>query len=110
MRYVLLLLVFALSGCGATAVGCDFREDSVNGAENRCQERDGADSAAFAATCAGLKGEVVDGGCDRTNAIALCDLAKDNPLTNVNDVFYAPMTVAEAMAECAGDSGSFTAL
>jgi hypothetical protein len=96
-----------LAACGET-VGCDFREDSVNGPEDRCQERSGLSGAQFSGMCEGLQGEVVEGGCPREDAVAECLTGTQGDGSPVVDVYYEPMTLAEAEDEC-GD-GELTEL
>jgi hypothetical protein len=107
--HLLLPLVLSLLGCGTVgnAVGCDFRNGSVNGPEDRCQERSGLSSSTFAASCDALSGETVDGGCPRDGSVGECDLGTQGDGTDVIDVYYSPMTAEEAEAEC-GDDGTFT--
>ena len=97
----------ALTGCG-NAVGCDFRADSVNGPEDRCQERSGLSASSFSGACEALQGEVLDGGCPREDAVAECSLGLQGDGTEVIDVYYAPMPVDEAESACGDDE--FTAL
>lgn len=96
-----------LAACGEP-VGCDFRADSVNGPEDRCQERSGLSGPQFSGMCEGLQGEVVEGGCPREDAVAECNTGTQGDGSPVIDVYYEPMTVEEAEREC-GD-GDFTEL
>lgn len=99
-----LLALAPLTGCGVTdAVGCDFRGGSVNGPEDRCQERSGVSAASFGATCEALGGEVLDGGCPRDGAVGECDLGAQGDGTHVYDVYYSPTTVDQARSECGDD-------
>lgn len=113
VRLILLFVsAFALSGCfpisvGGGHIGCDFRDGSVNGPEDRCQDREGLDASVFGSTCEGLEGEVIDGGCDTTDAVGGCDISEENPLTTVINFYYPPMTVADAQAECEDDEGTW---
>lgn len=109
MIFLLLPVLLACLPDFGDPVGCDFREDSVNGPEDRCQERSGLSASSFSAMCEGLAGEVVDGGCPRDGAVGECDLGNQGDGTAVIDVYYAPMTVEEAQSECDGE-GDFTAL
>ena len=81
--------------------GCDFREDSVNGPEPRCQERNGVQGGdTFASVCKGLEGEAIDGGCPDAGKILGCQLQGDG---TVIDWYYAPKTVAEVEMDCANE-------
>ena len=95
-------LLFSPLACdiGATT-GCDFRKDSVNGPEPRCQERSGLQGGeTFAATCSALSGEALDGGCPVEGIVAGCALQADE---SVIDWYYAPKTVADVEADCANE-------
>jgi hypothetical protein len=87
-------------GC-ANAVGCDFREAPDGRQEDRCQERRGFQAlGAFGATCDGLGGETIDGGCPTEDIVAGCDLGGDG---DVIDWYYPPKTRADVEAECEGE-------
>jgi hypothetical protein len=91
-----LVLPVLLAGCavGGT-VGCDFRDGSVNGPEDRCQERSGLQATSFDGACELSGGEVLDGACPDADKVAGCDLGQD-----VIDWYYAPMTREDAESEC----------
>lgn len=114
--WALVVIMGVLSALGVVGcdvgpgVGCDFRDGSANGPEPRCQQRDGADAAAFAGSCEALGGEVIDGGCDTTGSVGGCEISGDNPLTTVIDFYYPPLTAADAQAECAEDGGEWAPL
>jgi hypothetical protein len=55
-----------------------------------------------------LQGEVVEGGCPREDAVAECLTGTQGDGSPVVDVYYEPMTLAEAEDEC-GD-GELTEL
>ena len=97
----------AIGGVGGGHVGCDFRNGSVNGPEDRCQDREGIDASSFATTCEQLDGEVVEGGCDLTGIVGGCDISAGSTVTTVIDYFYAPTTEADAMADCDSDGGTW---
>jgi hypothetical protein len=108
-----ILLAVLLCGCfpttiaGGGHVGCDFRDGSVNGPEDRCQDRDGLDAGVFGTTCEQLGGEVIDGGCDTSDALGGCDISEGSSATTVINYYYPPMTEADAIAECDSDGGSW---
>jgi len=92
-------------GCVSNPIGgttgCDFRKDSVNGPEPRCQERSGLQGGqTFATTCEGLEGEAIDGGCPKEGIVLGCALQDDE---SVIDWYYAPKTKEEVMADCEND-------
>jgi len=99
MRTWMWPLMVSLGGCGVVfdTVGCDFREDSANGPEPRCQERSGLQgNIAFQETCDTLAGELVDGGCpDEDEIVFGCQQGAD-----VIDWFYPPKTMDDADNEC----------
>jgi len=100
--------VIVSSACGAgEKVGCDFRavdeEGLNNGNEDRCQERAGLGATGFAATCEGIGGTVVDGGCPTEGIVFGCDLGESGT-DPVIDWYYAPHTVDEAEQECGSDT------
>jgi hypothetical protein len=99
----LLVASTALPACSLPggAVGCDFREGSVNGPEARCQERTGAQSAGFDAMCASLGGDAVDGGCPMDGVVAGCTAAA--PAGDITDWYYEPTTMEEITADCEGE-------
>ncbi len=98
-------LLLALAGCDfGVVVGCDFRADSVNGPEPRCQERSGLSSAIFGEFCEALEGEQVKGGCPEPELIvAGCDIGAQGDGTRVIDWFYPPTTRDEVVADCADE-------
>ena len=102
-------MVFLLLACVDLdlAVGCDFRDGSVNGPEPRCQERTGAQSAGFDATCEALGGTAVDGGCPSEGIVAGCDLSVAGTAGEVIDWYYDPKTVEEITTECTDDDATF---
>lgn len=99
---ILTLLLACFDDLGGT-IGCDFRAQTSS-PEDRCQERAGIQSNGFDSMCDGLGGDVVDGGCSRDGSIGECDEG-----SGVVDIYYAPMSVEDAEADCADDGGSFTA-
>ena len=94
MKYAALLLAvfvtsFVSTSCGGpNGIGCDFREGSLNGPEDRCQERRGFQAPAFGPSCAAAGGETLDDGCPREDIIGGCDLGQD-----VFDWYYPPTAV-----------------
>jgi hypothetical protein len=87
----LILVVAGTVSCGGpNGVGCDFREGSLNGPEDRCQERRGLQSTAFGPACEASGGVVIEDGCPREGIIGGCDLGQD-----VFDWYYAPTTVED---------------
>ena len=85
------------SSCGGpNGIGCDFREGSLNGPEDRCQERRGVQAPAFGPSCAAAGGETLDDGCPREGIVGGCDLGQD-----VFDWYYAPT----ALDDITCDSG-----
>lgn len=100
---VLSLFSAASSGCIGATTSCDFREDSVNGPEPRCQERSGFQGgAAFKAACEGLEGEGIDGSCPQDGIVLGCDISGDG---TVVDWYYAPRTEDDVKADCESDDG-----
>ena len=96
------LLVLPL-GCISGSTGCDFRTDSVNGPEPRCQERNGLQGGStFKATCSALKGTAHDDGCPKEGIVSGCDISGDG---TVIDWYYAPKTVEEVAKICEDDKG-----
>ena len=100
-----LLALGGTLGCGGAAVGCDFRTGSVNGPEDRCQERAGVDAEAFRGACEGLQGEVAEGGCPEAGRVLGCVIS-DTPLSTTTNWYYVPMERATADQRCEGESGS----
>jgi hypothetical protein len=101
------LLVAPLACLADGPIGCDFRKDSVNGPEPRCQERSGIQaSTAFGPTCATIQGETLDDGCPRSGAVAGCDISGDG---TVVDWYYAPKTKDDVTKDCADDDGKLVA-
>ena len=98
-----LLLAPAACALAGGTTGCDFREDSVNGPEPRCQERSGLQGGTtFSTTCSALKGKAIDDGCPRAGIVSGCDISDDG---TVIDWYYAPTTVEEVAKQCADDKG-----
>lgn len=95
-----------LSGCGALGgyTACDFREGSLNGKENRCQERNGISATTFKGACSASGGKPSDGRCPGTGVVGGCNLGMQGDGTEVFDWFYTPMTQAQAKSEC-GSNG-----
>ena len=110
-RAALLAIVSVLAVTAACdigeKVGCDFRvvdEDGLNnGAEDRCQERSGIGATGFGASCEGIGGTVVDGGCPVEGIVFGCDLG-DSGTDPVIDWYYAPHTIDEAEQLCGSDT------
>lgn len=100
MRVVLLLVPLAtLAGCVPDiATGCDFREGSLNGPEDRCQERTGVQASGFDAACEASGGVVVDGGCPMDGVVAGCTTAASGG--EITDWYYAPETLESVTEEC----------
>ncbi len=100
----LLSAALPLAGCGLGAletIGCDFRAGSLNGPEDRCQERGGLQSTSFDSACTVSGGEVVEGGCDMEGVVAGCTL--DSGSGDITDWYYAPTTLDEVTADCEGE-------
>lgn len=104
----ILALPLSLAGCdlGGGAVGCDFREGSLNGPEDRCQERTGLQAATFDAACEASGGVPVDGGCPMDGVVAGCLLNGSGANGDVIDWYYAPETVESVTSSC-GSSDEF---
>src|SRR4051812_34279742 len=83
-----LSLSFAASCGGANGIGCDFRDGSLNGPEDRCQERRGFQSTGFGPPCEASGGKPLDDGCPRDGIVGGCDLGQDT-----FDWYYSPTTV-----------------
>lgn len=98
----MILLLLACSLLDQT-VGCDFRNGSLNGPEDRCQDRDGAQATGFDAACEAAGGEVVDGGCPTDGVVAGCELEGGSAAGTVTDWYYGPETVESVTAECDGE-------
>lgn len=110
MRAAWIVLVLGLGGCGAAHMGCDFRDGSLDGPEDRCQDREGLDASTFGATCEALGAEAVSGGCDLAGAVGGCDISEGNPLTTVINYYYSPLTATDGEAECTQDEGTWFTL
>jgi hypothetical protein len=85
----LTLAALLSASCGGeNGIGCDFREGSLNGPEDRCQERRGFQSMGYGGACEAAGGETLDDGCPREDIVGGCDLGQD-----VFDWYYPPTTV-----------------
>ncbi len=95
------VLVVAVTAACERAVGCDFRNGSLNGPEDRCQERAGIQSTGFDGACVASGGEVVDGddGCPTEGIVGGCDLGQ-----GVIDWYYEPTTQDELESNCGSDT------
>lgn len=103
MKRLLLLVatVGCVSGCGLGGyVACDFRQGSLNGPEDRCQERHGLSAPAFKGACTASGGTPTDGRCPSANVVGGCNLGLQGDGTEVLDWYYTPMTVAQAKSNC----------
>ncbi len=85
-------------GVGGESVGCDFREEMVNGI--RCQQRDGIQAFGFGAACEASGGVPIDGPCPDEGKVAGCvfDTSAD-----VTDWYYEPMTLESIEIQCEND-------
>jgi hypothetical protein len=87
-------LAFVVAGtvsCGGpNGIGCDFREGSLNGPEDRCQERRGFQSMGFEQACQASGGEPLADGCPREGIVGGCDLGQD-----VFDWYYEATAVED---------------
>ncbi len=102
MRVPLLLavVVAALTATACGKVGCDFRDGSVNGPEDRCQEREGISAGVFSGACLAAGGETVEGGCPEEDRVFGCNLGLQGDLTTVTDWHYEPLTAEDAANTC----------
>ena len=92
-------LVGALTGCGGgTSVGCDFREEMINGI--RCQQRDGIQSYGFAQACEVAGGTPIDGPCPDEGKVKGC---VSDSTEDVTDWYYEPMSLEQIEIECQND-------
>lgn len=88
------VLVGGLAGCGSGdppgygTQSCDFREDSANGAEGRCQERHMIVSEFFILGCKAAGGESLSGECPREGVLGGCRLEGSNPMQVATDWYY----------------------
>lgn len=98
--------VLGLGGCSlGQTFGCDFRDDSVNGAEPRCQERTfPIGGEVFAETCKALEGTAISGPCPEEGRVAGCEI-DDGSLngSRVVDWYYEPLTKEEIENTCKDD-------
>jgi hypothetical protein len=95
-----------LAGCGANeVVGCDFRADGPLGPEAYCEDRTGSANL-FEDVCLRTNGQIVEGGCSTTGAVAGCDRGADDEFTSVIGWYYEPTTRVEVETECAEDGGT----
>lgn len=94
--FVVVVLAAAVSGCDT--VGCDFRDGSLNGPEDRCQDRSGFQSIGFKEACGASGGEAVEGGCPVEGVVFGCDLGQ-----GVTDWYYDPTSPDDDESECGSD-------
>lgn len=110
-RILLILLAVSAAGCGLPIGGsssCDFRTQSVNGPEPRCQERVNTVSPeAFKAACKAANGVEASGTCPRGGSVGGCFIGSQGDGSKVNDWYYSPKTQAEVKMECARDNATF---
>jgi hypothetical protein len=99
---VALFALTTMSACGGfgSYVACDFREGSLNGKEDRCQERYGISAPTFEQACKASGGKSSSGRCPSTGVVGGCELGTQGDGTKVVDWYYAPMTQANAKKEC----------
>jgi hypothetical protein len=98
--FLFVAVVVASLGSGCGKVGCDFRGGSVNGPEDRCQEREGISATMFMLGCAAAGGEQVEGGCPEEGRVFGCNLGLQGDLTTVTDWHYEPLTAEDAVDTC----------
>jgi hypothetical protein len=107
MRFVPALFAVAslatVIACDGVVVGCDFRGDSVNGPEPRCQERSQLGAFGFAESCGVAGGEALEGGCPTEGIVAGCNIGAQGDGSPVIDWYYAPETVESVQIECGND-------
>ena len=87
-------VVAVTASCG-DAKGCDFRDGSLNGPEDRCQERAGLQGIGFGPACQTSGGEELDEPCPDEGKVSGCDLGQ-----GVTDWYYEPMPLEEAQGNC----------
>lgn len=111
MKKLLLVLIAStsVSSCGAlSALGgyaaCDFRKGSLNGAENRCQERHGVSASAFKGACSAAGGMSSDGRCPSAGVVGGCNLGTQGDGTEVLDWYYSPDTAVTTKSNCGSDT------
>ncbi|MCO4772469.1 MAG: hypothetical protein KDA24_20720 [Deltaproteobacteria bacterium] len=112
MRILLLLAsLVSLTACpsaGESRYHCDF-VNATTGQEDRCQERSvdpliGATSEqTFLDTCDVSQGVSGSGPCPTDGIVGGCLYDDNGGLETVTDWYYAPMTLADVEAECAGE-------
>lgn len=106
MHYVLPFLLL-MSACTTTVAACDFRSGSVNGAEDRCQERLGVARKPVMAACTNVGATPVDGPCPTDDAIGQCVLTTGINGRHVVDWFYTPADADDVRINCFSQGGEF---